>query len=509
MKGTGWVKNRTKREYRFPHLPVWATVLLTLCLCGCAASAGRTEAPDGGSNLETETLQPREILLQGKSARCEAEGVSVSGGLITIRAPGTYELSGSLDEGKILISTDSGRGDVTLILNGAAIFCRDGAAIEEQRAGNLIIRLPEGTENTVHSGGDRVPEPDREAEGAAILAEDALVLEGSGALNVEGFLNNGIRCKKDLALLGGRLSVQAANCGISASRGMEIRDGVIRVSAGNDGLRTGSDKTNGTAAIAVDGGVVEIRAGGDGISADGTLLLSGGQLEISTYGDPELGSSKGVKVAKEASMSGGSLTVNSTGHAFSGDESMLFSGGSLALSSGLGKGLTFEGGIRIEGNANLNVKAAGNAIETETELWIVSGNVRVSAGGDGLRAGDSGTGEGVIRIAGGTIFVSAAKDALDAKISLDIDGGSLFAAGNSARLQRFSEDSGQSVLGFTMNEAQSGRMEVCTENGTVLGTLNPDVPVTTVYFSSPGINPAKQYRLRLENSTGISPVRLP
>ena len=167
---------------------------LLLCLGGCAARTG-PEEPDASAGAGIPEAR-RVILLQGGSADCEAEGVSISGSEIVIGEPGEYELRGTLDNGRILVHTGQNAGDVTLVLNGAHLRCEDGPAIEEQQAGKLILVLQEGTENSVHSGGEKAPAPDPDAVGAAILAEDALALEGTGSLKVEGFLNNGIAGKK-------------------------------------------------------------------------------------------------------------------------------------------------------------------------------------------------------------------------------------------------------------------------------------------------------------------------
>ncbi|MBO6016880.1 MAG: carbohydrate-binding domain-containing protein [Oscillospiraceae bacterium] len=480
---------------------------LLICLSGCVTRTGpeEQELPAASGAPETTPV----ILLQGGSAECRAEGVSVSGSEIVIGAPGEYELRGTLENGRVLIRTGRKTGDVTLILNDAHLSCEGGPAIEELEAGNLILRLAEGTENAVHSGGAEARTPDPDAVGAAILAEDALILEGSGSLRVEGFLNNGIAGKKELSILGGALQIHATNCGISVAKYIEILDGSIDITAGNDGVRTHSDKVAGKGDISIGGGNLKITAAGDGIAAEGTLTVSGGLLEITTEGDPEIVSCKGMKAQKDAAVTGGELTVTSRDNALHTKGELLLSGGELTLRSEFGKGVMAGGSIRLDGDAELDVTAAGNGIETDTDLLILGGNARIRAGGDGLRAGDSGTGKGAFRMEGGFVRVSAANDALDAKISLRIDGGNLFAAGNSYRIQRISEESRQKVMSIALEEAETGSIEVRTESGSVLGELFADVPATLLYFSSPELKEDEQYVLHLENGVGLEPVGSP
>ena len=78
---------------------------------------------------------------------------------------------------------------------------------------------------------------------------------------------------------------------------------------------------------------------------------------------------------------------------------------------------------------------------------------------------------GIFRMEGGTVYVSAANDALDAKIGMSVSGGSLFAAGSSYRLKSFSPDSAQASLCAELAEAAEGQITVCTSEGTVLDTL--------------------------------------
>ena len=475
------------------------TAALLLCLCGCVT---RTE--QGETTLSSAAGTARLILLLGNNAESAAEGVSVSGGEIVISEPGEYELSGSLENGRILIRTGEKTGDVTLILNGVHISCENGPAIEEQEAGKLILLLPEGTENSVHSGGKEIPAPDPDAVGAAIQTEDALVLQGGGSLAVEGFLNNALAGKKELSVLGSTLRISASNCGVSIAKFVEIRNGIIQITAGNDGLRTHSEKVSGKGDINISGSMLTITAGGDGIAAEGSLMISDSKLGITATGDPELISSKGVKAGGDTSVTDTELTVRSQDNALHGKGSLKLSGGEMKLNSALGKGLHYSGDVLLHGELTMDTIAAGNGIETDTDLLILAGDIRVTAGGDGLRAGDSGTGEGVFRMEGGLVRVSAAYDALDAKISMGISGGSLFAAGNSYRMKRFLPDSGQATLCAELTEPAEDTIEVCRTDGSVLDTLDLAYPAGIVYFSSPALNQGEGYELH--SGTGVCAV---
>ena len=75
----------------------------------------------------------------------------MSGSTITITAPGTYVVSGTLNDGQIVVDSDD-RGTVRLVLNGADITCSTSAPIYVKNADKTIITLADGTENRVTDG---------------------------------------------------------------------------------------------------------------------------------------------------------------------------------------------------------------------------------------------------------------------------------------------------------------------------------------------------------------------
>ena len=117
-----------------------------------------------------------------------------------------------------------------------------------------------------------------------------------------------------------------------------------------------------------------------------------------------------------------------------------------------------------------------------------------------MRAGDSGTGQGTIRIDGGTVYVSASNDALDAKIRMTVNGGTVFAAGNSYRLRSFSVDSRQTFLCAELENPAEEELAVCTQGGEMLDRLAPAYPARTVHFSSPALKQGSGYELQSGSS---------
>ena len=77
-------------------------------------------------------------------------GLSVKGNTITIKKAGTYRLSGSLSNGRILV--DAGKEDkVQLVLEGVSVTCSGQGALYVRQADKVFVTLTEGTQNAFTS----------------------------------------------------------------------------------------------------------------------------------------------------------------------------------------------------------------------------------------------------------------------------------------------------------------------------------------------------------------------
>lgn len=118
------------------------------------------------------------IQLNGTSASINGAGAEAKAGLITITAAGTYVLSGTLDDGQIVVHGED-KGTVRLILNGVTILNSSSAAIFVEEAGKTIISLEAGTENLV-SDATAYVYPDAETD----EPDSAIFSVSDGIINV-------------------------------------------------------------------------------------------------------------------------------------------------------------------------------------------------------------------------------------------------------------------------------------------------------------------------------------
>ena len=107
------------------------------------------------------------------------------GNVVTINAPGTYELTGSLTNGQIIVDTLN-KGDVFLVLAGINVHCENSAPIFCKQAKNLYVVLEKDTENYISDGKNYVFAPGQDEPDAALFSKDDLFIMGEGSLFLPG-----------------------------------------------------------------------------------------------------------------------------------------------------------------------------------------------------------------------------------------------------------------------------------------------------------------------------------
>lgn len=225
------------------------------------------------------------ITLNGDSVTADDKNVEVDGSKVTITGAGTYVLSGTISDGQIVVDSDD-KDSVRLVLNGAEITCSNSSAIWV-KAGDTIITLADGTENTLTDGAEYTTDSEDDEPKAAVYAKDDLTFNGSGSLTVNVNYKNGIQCKDALKFVSGTYTITAANNGLVGKDSVSIKDGTYTITSGGDGIKsTNTDETD-KGYVIIDGGTFTITAEGDGIQAETLLRVNDGDFTITTGGGSE------------------------------------------------------------------------------------------------------------------------------------------------------------------------------------------------------------------------------
>ena len=363
-----------------------------------SSSKTAAAAQDDSSN---ETVV---ITLNGSAAEASSEAVQISGSTVTVTEAGTYILSGTLDDGTVIVDADK-EDKVLLVLEGVSIQASDYAAIYVKQADKVYITLSDGTVNSLANGGTFAEKDENDVD-AVIFSKDDISFSGTGTLEISSPAGNGIVGKDDVTFAEGVYKISADGHAIRAKDSITVTDGNFTLSAGEDGLHAENSDDESLGNICITGGSFEIQVKDDAIHAttllqidDGTfsitaaegleatyILINGGDIQISASDD-------GVNAARKSSvytptfeMNDGTLTVSMG----AGDTDGIDSNGNIIISGGT-INVTGQSAFDYDGSAQYN---GGTIIVNGQQVNSIP-NQMMGGGMGGFGGGmDSGMGEG-------------------------------------------------------------------------------------------------------------------
>ncbi len=360
-----------------------------------------------------------DIELKGSSAVIDGAGASADGSTVTITAKGVYRITGTLDDGQIII--DAKGEKVQLVLSGASVSSKTSAPVYVKDADKVFITLAEGTENKLTDSSPAVSDEDSDSPDAAIFSADSLTFNGSGSLSIVSDNNNGIRCKDDVVVTGGNISVKAAGHGIKAKDYFAAAGGSVTVDAGGDGVKTTNTEDTSLGFIYIRNGSFTIISDGDGFSASTVFYAEDGEYSVVSGG----GSANSTKTHSEGFPGGGGFDGG-----FDRDSMPEFptnEEGSFSMPEdfdpgnfGGGKG-GFGGGFDRDssGKDNKSSESSDDSVSTKaikagSEITVTGGNFTLDSADDALHS------NGSVTVSGGILTISAGDDGIHAEETVDI-----------------------------------------------------------------------------------------
>lgn len=539
-----------------------------------------------------------EIKLNGSSASCSSDSVKIEGSTITITDEGSYLLSGTLDDGMIIVNAEES-DKPQLIFDNVNITSSASAPLYILEADKVFITLTEGSENTLANGGTFTAIDDNNIDGAIYSKQD-LTLNGSGSLTITSPSGHGIVAKDDLVFTGGTYTITSSSHGIDANDSLRVKDAVLTIAAGKDGAHVENTDDTEKGFIYISSGTFDIDAEGDGLSASAYVQINNGTFDIfagggyenasqsssDNWGDfgggmqrpgsgrrggasadttdtagistgtsatsgtsntsDESSSMKGIKSANSMLINGGTFTIDSADDALHSNISVYINGGTYSIASGDDafhgeEELTITNGtIEItqsyEGLEALDITISGGSISIRsTDDGINAAGGTDSSGSTGGRDGMFGGGmggmssnsNGSITITGGSIFMYAKGDGLDAngfiKITggntivtgpttgdtaiLDYDttatitGGSFIGVGSTMMAQTFSDGTqGTFAVQGSGNSGSTIRLE--DTNGKEIVSYTPETAFQCIIISTPDIVKGESYTIYVGSQSG-------
>jgi hypothetical protein len=369
-------------------------------------------------------------------------GTIVDGTTVTITASGTYNISGVLLDGQIIVYTVDG-GVVRLVLNGVNISSAANAPVYVENANKVIIVLADNTENYLTDNGGN-------ADDATLLSRDDLTICGNGSLTVTGNDNDAIRSNDGLIIKSGNITVTSVDDGIRGKNYLVIKRGSITVNSVGDGLKSDNAVDERRGYISIEGGTIDITSTeGDAITAQTDLLISGGDFTVTSGGGSAVSptdglSTKGLKGVVCIVIDGGDFVISSSDDAVHSDHMILIDNSTFDVSSG-DEGLSSFSSIEIDdgtivitksndgiqsGNVTINnstiqVTSSDDGVSSTDFLTVKDADITVNSVGDGLKSDNNENAtKGNLFIDDCTITVtSTSGDAITAQVNLLITNG--------------------------------------------------------------------------------------
>lgn len=474
------------------------------------------------------------IELNGSTAEADSDSVQISGSTITITEEATYIISGTLDDGMIIVDAPD-TAKLQLVFDGADINSETSAPLYIPEADKVFVTLAEGTENTLSNGGTYTAIDDSNID-SAIFSRQDLTLNGSG--------NAASESSDSWGQWGGGAPGQPGDRG----------------GAGGDGMR-GTDPGSageGESEETPDQSTPDQGASGSGESAEAlafteSLTASDSDASADTEDDSST-SMKGIKSDGDMMISGGSFTIDSADDSVHTNSSVTVSGGTFEIASG-DAAFYGEDTLTISGGT-INITESYEGLEAlfvniqDGDITIVSTDDGLNAAGgtdssgttggrDGMFGGGGGMGGepgggmssssgGSIEISGGTLDINASGDGIDANGSLaisggytvvagptqgdtatldydttaEITGGTFIGTGASGMAQTFS-DSEQGVIAVSVGEQSAGTGITLTDkSGNEILSYTPELSFAVVILSSTDITTGETYTITVGEASG-------
>jgi hypothetical protein len=472
------------------------------------------------------------ITLNGSSITVEPAVANVDGGTVTITTAGTYSISGTLDNGQVIVDTED-EATVRLILNGASINNSSTSPLYIANAEKAVIVLAENTTNSITDGATYVFESEDEDEpNAALFSKADLTIYGKGSLTVNGNYNDGIVSKDGLIIGSGSIRVTAADDGIRGKDYLIVEDGAIQINAGGDGLKSDNDEDTDAGYIWIEGGDITITSAGDAIAAETDALVGNGKFTLTAGGGSSSSiadddSAKGIKAGVLLIIEGGTLAIDAADDGVHSNANISLNGGAVNIATG-DDAVHADAYLGINGS-DLTISKSYEGIEASV-IAITDGTIHVTSSDDGINGATDDTSiEPYLYVYGGYIYVDAAGDGIDingsivmtdgtvivngpttnsnAAIDYDnsfkISGGFLLAAGSSGMAQIPGTSSSQNSVLVTLSSAQAAGslVHLQASDGTTLATFKPAKKYQSFAFSSPDLKTGTTYSLYLGGSS--------
>lgn len=391
------------------------------------------------------------VSLSDEGSATDGSGVEINGSEVTITREGTYIISGSLSDGRIVVDAAED-AKVQLVLDGTSVATTQSCALYVRTADKIFLTLADGSTNSLTATGEDQEEDEHNLDGVVWSHED-LTINGSGSLAATSACGHGIVAKDDLSLVSGTITVNSEVDALQAKGVLAVNDGTYEIVAGDDGMHSDED-------LIVLGGFINVTESYEGLEG-AEVTIQGGDIQIVASDDG----------------------INASGTSQDDAE------GSNASTEDVGQGETQQ---PVE-SAPSRDQTGGTLDQADDTAYVLisGGTLKVNAEGDGI---DS---NGSLTVTGGETYISGPTNdgngALDYAGTAAITGGTVIASGSIGMAQGFGDESTQGSALVTLSGNAGDTIEVTDSEGNVIASYSPAKSFGCVVVSAPGMTSGSNY----------------
>jgi len=490
--------------------------------------------------------QASQITLADQTATVTGQGASFSDQTLTISQAGTYVLTGSGKNLKLVVEA-ADTDQVHLVFQNLTLE-GEGSLLQINKAQEVVISLAEGSQNVLTES----QASDDEKVKATIHSQVPLTLNGTGSLTPTALAKNALEVEDDLKVLGGTYTVKAANHGFKTEGALDIEAATLSIEAGKDGLHAEHDETTERANISLNPTQLSIAATEDGVDAGNELTIKGGTITVSQSeeglearvirqlgGDVTIKSSDdGVNASAgssskttdmsttskttEASATSNSADTSPSASQATSDSATASASDSQATADSASASQTDQankdknqtppappaGQAPPQGGQGPGGMPPGGQEESDPSLEIIlaGGSLTVDAEGDGI---DS---NGTVIISGGSLVVNGSVQGgngpLDASGDITITGGTVWALGTSDMLQGFAQGSTQASITANIAGTAGQILIILDANGKEVARQTASKDFQAVIMSSADLVDGQTYTIQVEGMTQTATAAL-
>lgn len=359
------------------------------------------------------------IQLNGDTASCNSNAVTIAGSKVTITDEGTYVISGSLSDGMIIVNADE-NDKPHLVFKDVSITSKTSAALYILEADKVVVTLADGTTNTLENGGAFTAIDDNNIDGAVFSKQD-LTFNGTGSLTVSSPADHGIVCKDDLVFTGGTYTINSASHGLDANDSVRMTNTSMTVASGKDGVHAENEEDTSLGFVYIKDATLNITAEGDGISAGTTMQINDGTFDIVSGGGSEnatkqTSDSWGGFMGGMGGMGGG--RPGRPGESQSQPQLQSDSSSTDTDDSSTSiKALKSSGNLLIKGGTFI-IDSADDSVHSNASVTVNGGTFSIASGDDAFHADDT------LTITAGTIDISECYEGLEG-LHVKVSGGDI------------------------------------------------------------------------------------